>query len=149
MAFEQEQTSTVRLATVNDLHDIKHLADSNRSTIGFVVRSALSASIEQDWLQVVIQKQKLVGFVHFRHRLDGWTTVYEICVDAAFRRQAIGTQLLKSLQHECFTRQGYGIRLKCPVGSDANAFYSSLGWRNTGQVAGKRRALIVWEWENR
>jgi ribosomal protein S18 acetylase RimI-like enzyme len=86
----------------------------------------------------------IVGFVHCRHRRDFQTTLYEICVDQAHRRQGIGKALIQRLQEESICQGKTVICLKAPVGIAANDFYESLGFARRSVLPGKRRDLQVW-----
>ena len=60
----------VRKARAEDLDAIKALADANKASLGFVLRPALAAGIEQEWLLVAERTGHVIGFVHYRHRQD-------------------------------------------------------------------------------
>ena len=71
-----------RLAKRNDIDAIKKIADANRDTLGFVLRSALQKGIERGWVLVTTDNNTITGFVHFRLRKDAQITIFEICIDA-------------------------------------------------------------------
>src|SRR5690349_20474664 len=108
-----EPIARIRPAVPIDLDAVKALADANRADLGFVLRPALAEGITRGWLYVAIRGDVIVGFVHFRPRRDGWTTIYEICTAAAFRRQGIGSALLAEVYDTSLNQGRQGVRLKC------------------------------------
>ncbi len=67
----------VRKAQAEDLDAVKALADANRASLGFVLRPALADGIEAGWLLVAERGGRVIGFVHYRHRKDARTTIYQ------------------------------------------------------------------------
>jgi N-acetylglutamate synthase-like GNAT family acetyltransferase len=143
----QQIDVTIRKATYEDVIAVKTIADANRESIGFVLRPALEEHASRGWLYVADYHDAVAGFVNFRHRRDGWTVVYEICVDAPARMQRIGYRLLSQLHTDVLLQKGNGIVLKCPEGSKANDFYDAIGWQRVGEEPGKQRKLIIWQWK--
>lgn len=135
----------VVLAGEAHLDQIKRLADSNRKSLGFVTTQAFLLGIQKQWLLVALQEEKLVGFVHYRHRRDRQTTVYEICVDKDLRQQGIGQRLLEALLDEAKRAGQDRIFLKCPFDLGANAFYEAVGFEQGEREMGRKRALQVWK----
>jgi len=135
----------VRKAHADDLDAIKSLADANKASLGFVLRPALAAGIQQGWLLVAEQDEHVIGFVHYRHCRDTQTTLYEICVDEACRGNGVGRALVQALLAESATLGQAFIRLKAPVDLPANKFYQQLGFTLTDAKQGKRRQLNTWE----
>lgn len=144
---QHESVAIIRPAVLADLDTIKTLADANRADIGFVLRPALAASIASSCLYVAMRLDLLVGFVHFRMRRDGWTTIYEICTNTTVRRQGVGSALLTTVYDVGAAQGQHGVQLKCPAGSSANLFYSALGLCQIGEAAGRGRQLILWQWK--
>lgn len=137
--------AVIRKATLQDLEAIKQIADANKEAIGFVLRPALAQNIEQGWVLVAEKGGVVIGFANYRHRRDEQTTLYEICVAEEHRGNGVGRALLEALMKECRDLgKGY-LRLKCPVGSEANAFYASLAFEQLGRERGKNKELILWE----
>jgi ribosomal protein S18 acetylase RimI-like enzyme len=135
----------VRKARAEDLDAVKALADANKASLGFVLRPALAAGIQRDWLMVAERAGQVIGFVHYRHRQDSQTTLYEICVDEASRRNGVGRSLVQALAIESQALGRACIRLKSPADLLANKFYQQLGFELVGTEPGKRRPLNVWE----
>lgn len=131
---------SIRYATIPDLDAIKGLADANKGTLGFVLRPALLEAIAHRWVLVAEQDSQIVGFCNFRHRRDGQTTIYEICVAEAHRGTGIGRALITALCQECTSC----IRLKAVVGIPANEFYQRMGFVLESVQSGKKRSLNVW-----
>jgi N-acetylglutamate synthase-like GNAT family acetyltransferase len=135
----------VRKARVEDLDAIKALADANKASLGFVLRPVLAAGIQRDWLLVAERAGQVIGFVHHRHRQDSQTTLYEICVDEASRRNGVGRSLVQALTAESRSLGKIRVCLKAPADLPANEFYRQLGFALTDVQQGKRRQLNVWE----
>jgi len=135
----------VRKARAEDLDAIKVLTDANKSSLGFVLRPALADGIQRGWLLVVEQAGQVIGFVHYRHRRDSRTTLYEICVDEAWRGNGVGRSLVQALAAESEALGKVCIRLKAPADLPANEFYRQTGFTLVNVQEGKRRQLNVWE----
>lgn len=134
----------VRKAQAEDLDAVKALADANRSCLGFVLRPALADGIEAGWLLVAERGGRVIGFVHYRHRKDAVTTVYQICVGEEYRRQGIGRMLMTNLLGESLSLGQACVRLKAPADLEANRFYKAIGFRLVRTDPG-RRPINVWE----
>jgi len=146
----QHHAVTIRKASVHDLLAVKAIADANRESIGFVLRPALEEHMHRGWLYVAgyeDTQDTVVGFVNFRHRRDGWSVVYEICVDASARMQGVGHRLLSQLYSDVVNQQRKGVLLKCPEESPANEFYATVGLKCIGIVPGRQRRLVLWQWK--
>jgi GNAT superfamily N-acetyltransferase len=131
---------------MEDLNSIKVLADANKAALGFVLRPALAAGIKKGWVLVAENcNQRIIGFVHYRHRQDSQTTLYEICLDEDWRGNGVGRSLIGALSDEAAILGKDRIRLKSPVDLSANGFYQALGFTLLGVEIGKQRRLNVWE----
>jgi GNAT superfamily N-acetyltransferase len=71
------------------------------------------------------------------------STVYELAVRPAYRREGLATELV-----DRFAAESPHDRLvaKCPTDLDANEFYRATGWQLTGTEDGKKRPLNVWRY---
>lgn len=141
---QMTSTFTIRHATTSDLDAIKQLADANRESLGFVMRSALSFGMAKQWLIVAERQHQIIGFAHYRHRRDGQTTLYEICVQAEMRGQGVGKVLVQHLCAEAALLGKSCLVLKTPIDLPANGFYQHLGFVCQETLPGKKRALNVW-----
>lgn len=126
----------IRLADIDDIDEIKKIADQNKKEIGFILWPIMTASAKANELFVAFCQNQVAGFIRWHKRKDGWSTVYEICVDEKFRKIGIGKKLLSRIPKP--------IRLKCPIDNESNTFYKRLGFTLTGQEPGKKRKLNVW-----
>ena len=136
----------IRKANIGDLDAIKALADANKSSLGFIIRPTLSFGIQKGWILVAESKDhRVIGFVHYRHRQDSQTTLYEICVDETQRGNGVGRSLIEMLSAEAAALGKEYIRLKAPVNLPANRFYQIIGFNLVGVIGGKRRQLNIWE----
>jgi len=129
----------IRHAQPQDIDAIKAIADTNKHTLGFVLRPALLENIAKQWVLVAEIDTAIVGFLNYRHRKDRQTTIYEICVAEGHRGYGIGRLLINALKAE-----SHVIILKCPSDIKANGFYAHLGFHLDRMEPGKRRTLNVW-----
>lgn len=137
----------VRKAETNDLDSIKALADANRKTLGFVLRATLAVGIQRNWMLVAESSNcVLIGFVHYRHRQNSQTTLYEICVHEAYRYNGFGRALIQALVKESTTLGKADIYLKAPINIPANEFYRNMGFTSVGVDPGKKRVLRIWHY---
>lgn len=134
----------IRKATENDLDAVKAIADAHRTELGFVRRPTLQEAIKRGEVIVAQSGESLVGFVHYHHRRDTQTTLYDIAVAPTFRLAGIGNILVTALIAEAQTLGKQVIILKCPAELPANGFYPRLGFKCQAEEPGKRRKLIVW-----
>lgn len=138
--------TVVRKATVEDVQVVKRIADKNRDTLGFVLRPALIDDFKRDWGIVALVKCEIVGFIHYRHRRDSQTTVYQICVEETWRQRGIGKVLIDAVEQEAMDIGKSRILLKCPENNrTANAFYNTIGFRYKDIEPGKAQRLVLWE----
>jgi len=136
----------IRLAEPTDVESIKFIADSHTNELGFVLRPALIEGIRRKSVLVArtADTDTIVAFVHFHHRLDFQTKIYQICVMPAYRNQGIAAGLIDALK-SCAIKAGQAtIALHCPEDLAANLFYKALGFSNEGVVAGRKRRLVTW-----
>ena len=136
---------TLRKASLDDIDKIKSLVDKHKTELGFIIRPALINSIKGDELIVAVDPaDDVVGLVHYRHRKDRQTTLYNIVVRSDYRRHAIGSTLVDCLKHEAHSRGQYFISLKCPTTLSANEFYKALNFELNTVEDGKQRSLNIW-----
>ena len=134
-----------RKATEEDLDALKTLADAHRRELGFIRRPTLLEAIRREEIIIALQREHLVGFVHYHHRRDEQTTLYDIVVAPDFRLNGIGQNLVHALMAESHASRKQFILLKCPEELPANAFYQSLGFERWQEDPGKRRKLVIWK----
>lgn len=136
----------IRKGNSNDITLCKRLADANREALGFVMRAKFEDAAKAGFLLVAETDQNIVGFVIYRHRQqDKQTTLYDLCVAESWRRRGIARSLLMTLKAEASQRQRTCIKLKCPVGLEANDFYERVGFAQIGIQTGKKRNLNIWQ----
>jgi ribosomal protein S18 acetylase RimI-like enzyme len=139
-------SANIRKATMNDLDDIKKIADENKNIIGYVPRPALIESIEKQWVFVATHANKIIGFAKFRHRLDLQTTLYEICVDEPYRGKGVGRSLIHALEKEAKILGKEKIILKAPVDIPANKFYQHMDFICSETIPGKKQVIKnIWQ----
>jgi len=137
--------AVIRKAQPRDLIQVKAILDSNKQALGFVRRAELEQGILQGEVLVGESRGIVVGALHYHHRLDAITTIYQVVVAKEVRRSGLGRALIEALEEECRQRGQQLLRLKCPIDLPANGFYAHLGFRRRGIENGVRRALAVWE----
>jgi ribosomal protein S18 acetylase RimI-like enzyme len=120
------------------------MANAHRRELGFVRKVTLAASIRQKEILVAENDGHIAGFVHYHHRRDTQTTLYNIVVSPEKRERGIGKRLVKALVTETQSCNKKWIVLKCPAELPANKFYRRIGFRRWRKEPGKRRTLIVW-----
>lgn len=134
----------IRKATPEDISAIKVIADKNKDTLGFVLRSTLLENIARSWVLVADVGGQVVGFVNYRHRRDEQTTIYEICVARAYRGQGIGQALVGALTQESVSQGKVFIQLKAITTIPANRFYERYGFTVLRVESGRKQPLNVW-----
>ena len=134
----------IRNALEKDLCAIKMLADANKTELGFVLLPALQAAITEGRVMTVVLNARVVGFLHFRHRKDNVTKIYQICVDIGYRRHHYGSLLIRSVENLARERKQLSICLACPQDLEANSFYKRLGFSVREIDPGNSRALVIW-----
>lgn len=120
------------------------MANAHRRELGFVRKVTLAASICQKEILVAVNDGQVVGFVHYHHRRDKQTTLYNIVVRSQKRQRGIGRRLVNALKEESRSLDKLWVILKCPAELSANKFYRRVGFRRWRKEPGKRRALFVW-----
>ena len=139
-----EHCISIRKATRQDLRSLDALAAAHKDELGFVRRVALADSIQRGEILVAENDAHVIGFVHYRHRLNRQTTLYNIVVSPDRRRQGTGRRLVEALIQEVRSLGKQCIVLKCPSDLPANGFYARLGFHRWGEEPGKRRGLTLW-----
>lgn len=126
----------LRPGTLSDIPDIERIARQYHDELGFVRRISLERAVNHGELLVAECAAAIVGYVEWHNCQDGWSTVYSVAVDKAHVCQGIGINLLWKVPRP--------VRLKCPVDSKANTFYSHNGFELLHVEAGRKRALNHW-----
>ena len=136
----------VSLAEPTDIEPIKTMADLHRRELGFVLRPALADAIERKWILLarIRASGEPAGFVHFRHRRDLYTKIYQICVVPPYRRQGVATELLAALKRSARKAGQVRLTLQCPEDLPANSFYKDTGFTDGPVINGRKRRLIIW-----
>ena len=134
----------IRVARQRDLNSINALANTHRRELGFVRKVTLAASIRRQEILAAENDYQVVGFVHYHHRRDKQTTLYNIVVLSDSRHRGVGKRLINALVKESRSLDKRWIVLKCPSELPANKFYRHIGFQRWRKEPGKRRVLIVW-----
>jgi GNAT superfamily N-acetyltransferase len=136
----------VSFAEPTDIAAIKSMADLHRRELGFVLRPALADAIDRQWVLLarIRNSAEPAGFVHFRHRRDLYTKIYQICVMPLYRKQGVGAELLAVLKSSAHKAGQVLLTLQCPEDLSANSFYRAMGFIDETVINGRRRRLIIW-----
>lgn len=135
----------IRKSTLEDLESLNILVSAHKKELGFVRKVTLADSITQHNIFVAEIDEKIAGFVHYRHRRDEQTTLYDIAIASEYRLLGIGEALIHNLIAEAQALSKHIILLKCPAELPANAFYAHLGFEQLREEPGKQRKLVVWK----
>lgn len=135
----------IRAAVKRDVAAIKQIADLHRAQLGFITRPVIAEAVIERRVFVAVSEGRIVAFVHFRHRRDGATKIYQICVADGYRRRSCGRFLLQRVKVEAKRLGQSLLTLKCPQELPANLFYLAIGGNCLGLVPGRKRPLLVWE----
>lgn len=126
-------------ATPDDVDGIIRIAHQYRDELGYVHPVALREHIAKKTVHVCEGDDgRIVGFVDFHSRRDGWQTIYHLATDREYAGQGVGRYLLYSVPCP--------VRLKVTANNEtANRFYAKAGMRLVDTEAGKKRPLNVYE----
>lgn len=127
----------IRLATLNDIPAIMTIVYQFHDEFPFVRRLALERGIEKSELYAAEQDGKVIGFINWHERRDGWSTVYEMGTHREYHKQGIGRALLYSVPCP--------LSLSLPIDNTrARKFYESAGLRLVEVKQGRKRDLAVY-----
>lgn len=134
----RQYPALIRYATEADLPQIKAIANQYKQELGYVMLPSLRKSMAKLSLFVAEWQGRVVGFVNYWPRRDGWQTIYEIAVHRDYRGRGIGQALLLAVPRP--------TRLKVTIENrTAIDFYTTQGFENIRTEAGRKRALYVME----
>lgn len=136
----------LRKPTLDDLNQIKSIADSNRDSLGFVIKGEFLFSIKKKWMFVIDIESKICGFINYRHRKDDVTTVYQICVEDQNRGKGYGSFLMDKLAEEAKKCGKKEIRLKSPIKNESNEFYRNYGFEIISKEKRKQNTILIWQY---
>lgn len=134
----QRYPALIRYATEADLPQIKTIANQYKQELGYVMLPALRKSMAKLSLFVAESAGRVVGFVNYWPRRDGWQTIYEIAVHRDWRGQGMGKALLLAVPGP--------IRLKTTMDNYvAMDFYKTQGFEAVKIEDGRKRKLQIME----
>ena len=125
----------------------KYIANQYKNELGFVNRSALKESLTKNELEVIVENDETIGFVHFHHRRDKQTTIYSIAVNKERVKEGWGRLLFYRVLCNAIENNKNFIIAKCPEDLESNTFYSSLEFVLDRVEEGKKRRLNVWRYD--
>lgn len=119
--------------------DAASLFQRHRSELGFVNR----AQCREGELLTIQRGGETVAAALGNHCVrKPQTTLYELAVDSAYRREGLGAQLVRQLARESPHDK---LVAKCPADLPAVDFYQRTGWDRVESESGKNRELVVFE----
>ncbi|MBI1363417.1 MAG: GNAT family N-acetyltransferase [Proteobacteria bacterium] len=144
---------TISPARSGDYADCKRIVNqkANREGFGFLMRSVFDDYVKRGTkdtryvLCVLKAGGTVIGFMRALHRLDGQTTLHEICIDSACHGQGHGRQLIAHLKADAKRRTQHTLLVKTPQGIAANAFYKAVGLRLSHAEKAKVRMVNVYK----
>lgn len=111
----------------------------HRDELGFVNK----AQCEEKDLWTVRRDGEVVGAALGNHCVrKPQTTLYELAVLPAYRREGIATELVARMLRDSPHNK---LVAKCPVDLPSNEFYAANGWEQIDTESGKNRSLNVWQ----
>jgi len=133
-----EYTIKIRAAHLAEVPVIQKLARYYPTELGFIMKPQLQEAVVRGTLHIATVDNMLVGFVLWRRRKDGWSTIYDIAVHPDYVGQQVGTFLVNT--PPC------PIRLKCTIDNErANRFYQQNAFNLVKIEQGRKRKLNVYE----
>lgn len=129
------------IASTNLSEEAKFIANQYKYELGFVNLAALRKSETTHELEVIPS----IGFVHFHHRKDEQTTIYEIAT--IVKKQGWGRLLFYRVLCSAIEHGKKFIIAKCPEDLPSNGFYERLGFELVEIEPGKKRKLNKWRYE--
>jgi len=118
-----------------------NLFQQHREELGFVNR----AQCREKDLYTETRGGEVVGAALVNHCVQKpQTTLYELAVDAEYRREGIATKLLQQVTRDTPHSK---IIAKCPKPLPANEFYRQTGWDKVMEESGKSQSLNVWKYD--
>lgn len=127
--------TSCRNATFNDIDKIKEIADRNKNTLGFLCRGTFEESLTRNGDKLIYHPAG--AFVRYHTRRDGWTTIYELCVDEPVRKMELGKTLMEIIPKP--------FSLKCMLNNTSNIFFERIGLIQKTTVQGKHCFLNIWQ----
>jgi len=126
---------------MTDVEEVADLFQRHRDELGFVNRAQVR---EKTVLTETVDGAVVAALLANHCVQKPQTTLYDVAVDAAYRRQGLATKLVEQLYdespHNC-------VVAKCPVDLSATAFYESTGWKHVRTESGKNTPLAVYMYE--
>lgn len=139
LEFKKIDGIEIKEAELEDISQIKVIADKNANEIGFVLKPALEEQCKKKTLIVAKKNNEVLGFCNYNKRKDGINIIYEICTDYKYRGNKIAKMMLEKLKKP--------IQLKCPIDNESNKFYEHCNFKLIDVEEGKKRKLNVWRLE--
>lgn len=127
----------IRHGTTDDAHMCQRMTRQFKDNFGRIHLGSLKEAAQRRSLHIAMLDGNPVGFVSYRACLDGWQTIYELCITREHHGTGIGRALLYSVPAP--------IRLKTTIdNARANRFYVNAGMKHVGIDPGRKRPLNIY-----
>lgn len=131
MSFE------LQLAQESDFPQIIRIGNQHRSEMGQVLKHNLKTGVQNRTLLVAKSSSgKVIGFVLWHRRLDGWATVYDIGVDREIIGRGVGRALFNSVPRP---RQLKAVA----ENTRSHDFYKAAGLVEWGRSISRRGRTLI------
>ena len=146
-----ERIIKVPTEVMNYVDQVRHLADANRSMLGFVPASAYREAALKGclWIAVDQTTQDLMGYLFFGGTYPH-LKVFQIYVDREFRSVGMARALIEELKKHGESTNHLTITARVAAELEANKFWRRAGFRVVDQVRGggkTRRTINIYLFE--
>ena len=129
------------------LDHVRHLADANRGTLGFLPATAYREAAMKGRLWVAVggtttNARELRGYLFFGDRFPR-LRVYQVYVCPRFRASGIARRLINKLKRYGERHEYLTITARVASELPANEFWNSLGFNVTGRCPGGKKGRTI------
>lgn len=120
-----------RYACVKDINRVYQILQSNKYLLSpFIYSKIILKKLIKKRRILVIENNKVRGFVYYRLRRDKTGIIYDIAVDRSQQGKGLGEKLIDELKCWSWLYGMKSIRLKCSKrNKSALSFYKKMGFR--------------------
>jgi hypothetical protein len=127
---------------------IDHLQKVNADDLAFYPLTTLETALDAGQILSCSENDEPAGYLwHGSVRAGHDITIYQACVDYTARRRHLGLGMVRDLIALASASGALGIRLKCASSSEANEFWSLVGFYCTAVTnGGVKRGRMLNHW---
>jgi ribosomal protein S18 acetylase RimI-like enzyme len=119
---------------------IDKLQHENADDLAFYPLATLEAAMESGHILSCFENGEPAGYLwHGPVRSGRDVTIYQACIDYDLRRQRLGHEIVSQLLASAKIAAATGVRLRCASSSEANRFWSAIGFYCTAVTNGGRK----------